>query len=97
MTLSEIRPDYDGDWRNLEGYNIFETYANSRYYIVKDANVYIGEPKDGQYIDGNILVAATGEGDMGERERPSIGRGKKGSRCSRSASAFACGTSSSAT
>ena len=67
MTLSEIRPDYDGDWRNLEGYNIHETHANSRYYIVKDANVYIGKNKDGQYKDGNILVAAWSTAD-----RPSL-------------------------
>lgn len=45
---------------------------------------------------GNILVATAG-GDMGEYERSSIGRGKKGKRCSQSASASACGTSNSAT
>lgn len=44
---------------------------------------------------GNIPVATAG--DMGDRESSSIGRGMKGRRCSRSAWASACGTSSSAT
>lgn len=57
MTRSEIDPEYDGDWRNLEVLNIHETHASSRYYVVKDANVYIGDNKDDQFIDGSILVA----------------------------------------
>lgn len=48
---------------------------------------------------GNMLVAmvAGDTGEEDESERRSIGRGRKGRRCSRSASAYACGTSSSAT
>lgn len=62
MTVSDINPDYvtdyDGEWQNLgDDFNVKETHANSRYYIVKDAKNYLGESKNDQFINGDILVA----------------------------------------
>ncbi|CAM9991351.1 unnamed protein product [Pylaiella littoralis] len=58
LTLSEIKEDYDGNWRGLGHLNIREANANSRYYIVKDTNSYLGGDMKDSYINGKILVAS---------------------------------------
>ncbi|CAN0284536.1 unnamed protein product [Ectocarpus fasciculatus] len=57
LTLSEINPGYDGNWRGLDDKNVKETHANSRYYIVKDTRVYLGKSTKDTFIDGEILIA----------------------------------------
>lgn len=63
LTMSEIDPEYNGDWRSLGSLNIMETHANSRYYIVKDTKVYLGKNADDEFINGEILVARWSEED----------------------------------
>ncbi|CAM9273040.1 unnamed protein product [Scytosiphon promiscuus] len=67
LPMSEISSEYGGDWQSLGGLNIKETYANSRYYIVKDTKVYLGKNSDDEFINGNILVAR-----WSTEEKPSL-------------------------
>ncbi|CAM9867078.1 unnamed protein product [Ectocarpus sp. 6 AP-2014] len=58
LTLSDIDPDYNGNWRGLEHLNVEDTHANSRYYIVKDTREYLGKTAKDTFINGEILVAS---------------------------------------
>lgn len=69
LTNIEINADYDGDWRNLGDLNVGESNANSRYYIVKDTNSYLGADKKGSRINGNILVA---DWSKAQNDRPNL-------------------------